>query len=156
MRKPILILFIGVALATSAFCVVYLAGTHDCRQMTRTEVPELYWLKKEFHLSDAEFARISELHRNYLPGCKAMCNQIEEKNSDLQRLVASHSTVSPDVEKALNDAAQLRAQCQARMLSHFYEVAKTMPPMQGKRYLEWVQQNTFLSDRGMAKEHMPE
>jgi hypothetical protein len=151
MRKPMLILLIGVVLAATAFCGVYFAGTHDCRQMSRADVPELYWLRKEFRLSDAEFKRISELHRNYLPGCKEMCNRIEEKNSGLQKLLASQSSVSPDVVKALNEVAQLRVECQARMLSHFYDVAKTMPPEQGKRYLEWVQRNTLLPDYGMAK-----
>jgi hypothetical protein len=150
-RKPILILFIGVVLAVTAFCGVYFAGTRCCQQMTRADVPELHWLRKEFRLSDAEFARISELHRNYLPGCKEMCNRIEEKNSELQRLLASQSSVSLEVEKALNDAAQLRVQCQTRMLTHFYEVAKTMPPEQGRRYLAWVQKNTLLPDYGMEK-----
>jgi hypothetical protein len=30
------------------------------------------------------------------------------------------------------------------MLKHFFEVSRTMPPEQGKRYLAWVRENTCL------------
>jgi hypothetical protein len=35
------------------------------------------------------------------------------------------------------------------MLRHFYEVSRTMPPEEGRRYLQWVQERAFASDAGM-------
>jgi hypothetical protein len=35
------------------------------------------------------------------------------------------------------------------MLRHFYEVSRTMPPEQGRRYLAWVQERTFMCSEGM-------
>ena len=42
------------------------------------------------------------------------------------------------------ERAKMRADCEAEMLEHFLEVSRTMPPEQGRRYLAWVEQQTFL------------
>jgi len=43
----------------------------------------------------------------------------------------------------------MRADCQAEMLKHFFEVSRTMPAEQGKRYLAWVQAQTCLHEQTM-------
>jgi hypothetical protein len=30
------------------------------------------------------------------------------------------------------------------MLQHFFEISRTMPPAQGRRYLEWISERTFI------------
>ena len=35
------------------------------------------------------------------------------------------------------------------MLKHFFEVSRTMPPEQGRRYLTWVQEQTCLREQTM-------
>ena len=64
----------------------------------------------------------------------------------LKHLLAATNAVSPEIEKTLAEAAQLRAACQKEMLQHFYSVSRTMPADQGKRYLAWVQDQTILAD----------
>jgi hypothetical protein len=61
-------------------------------------------------------------------------------------LLAETNTVTPEIERTLAQAAAFRAECQAKMLQHFYEVSRTMPAEQGRRYLQWVQQQTVLTD----------
>jgi hypothetical protein len=39
------------------------------------------------------------------------------------------------------------------MLRHFLEVSRTMPPEQGQRYLQWVEQQTCLSGQPMERLH---
>jgi hypothetical protein len=39
------------------------------------------------------------------------------------------------------------------MLQHFYEVSRTMPPEQGRRYLAWVQERTILADSHEEMQH---
>ena len=146
MRRPGLILLAGLAVAALAYCGVYYAGTANCCHKVQDGTPELAWLKDEFHLSDAEFKRITEQHEAYLSGCKERCHRIDLKNEELARLLAATNTVTPDIEKALAEAALLRADCQKKMLQHFYDVSRTMPPEQGKRYLAWVQKQTIPSD----------
>lgn len=140
-------------MAALAYFGGYFAGTAEHRALLRSEAPELAWLKKEFSLSEAEFQRIVELHKAYLPGCEARCKRIDDKNMELRQLLAATGSVTPEVEKKLSEAAALRAECQAAMLEHFLAVSRAMPPDQGKRYLAWIEQQTFMPEHRMAEHH---
>jgi hypothetical protein len=79
--------------------------------------PELRWLQREFALTDEAMSRIAALHQDYLAECGSMCAALERS------------------EAALKRSSQLVAQCQRRMVEHFYAVAKEMPPAAGVRYV---------------------
>jgi len=151
MKRGLLILVFGLLAATAAYGCIYLACTASARDLQRSDQPELAWLKEEFNLSDAEFKRVSELHAAYLPQCAEMCKQIDAQNLRLKGLLAATNQVTPKVETAIAESSRLRSECQREMLNHFYEVSRTMPPEQGRRYLAWVQDKTFLSDYGMKQ-----
>lgn len=153
MKRGLSILLLGLTGAVVAYCCVYLVGTATPRALMRSDQPELAWLKHEFHLSDAEFQRISELHAAYLPQCRDRCRRIDELNDTLAALLAHTTRITPEVEKLLSDRAQWRATCQTEMLKHLFSVSRTMPPEQGRRYLAWARTNTCLRDPGM--EHWP-
>lgn len=143
MKRAWFILVAGVALGIAAYASVYFAGTSSERAVNRSGQPALAWLQQEFHLSDAEFAKIRDLHEAYRPTCAEMCRRINEKDAQLQLLLAATNVVTPEISKALSEAAELRAECQAHMLNHFYSVAQAMPPEEGRRYLAWVQSETL-------------
>ena len=150
MKRSGLILVLGLALAGAAYCGFYFLGSAAERNLMESPVPELAWLRKEFNLNGAEFKRISELHAAYRPGCEERCRRIAAKNSELKALLAQTNALTLEIEKKLTEAAELRLECQRAMLKHFIEVSKTMPPEQGKRYLVWVEERTFLPDYGMG------
>jgi len=159
-KRSTSILLLGIVLAVGAYFAFYYASTARSRRMERTAAPELAWLQDQFHLTDAEFARVRQMHEAYLEGCAQRCAKIDEVNQHLRGLLATTNTVTPEIERTLAQAAALRAECQAKMLQHFYEVSRTMPSEQGRRYLEWVQQQTILPDAhssmlssGAAHEH---
>ena len=145
-QRPALILVAGLVAGLGAYFGFYLISTARYHSLQHSPEPELAWLQRELHLADAEFTRICQLHQSYLAGCMERCRQIDQKNEELKALLAATNTVTPEIEKTLAEAAQLRAECQKKMLLHFYEVSRTMPPEQGKRYLAWVQEQTVLSD----------
>ena len=149
MKKGMLILALGLALAAAAYGCVYFFGTSSARNLEQTNEPELAWLKEEFHLSDSEFKRVSELHAAYLPQCAEMCRQVEAQNERLRALLAATNQMTPEIQSAIAESSRLRGECQSHMLAHFYEVSRTMPPEQGRRYLAWVQERTFPSSNGM-------
>jgi hypothetical protein len=149
MKKGAFILIAGLLVSTVTFAACYYLGTASCRSMMRQPQPELAWLKKEFHLNDAEFARISEMHQAYLPQCRMRCKRIAKQNQRLEGLLANATTVTPEIQNLLAERAQTRAQCETEMLNHFLEVSRTMPPEQGRRYLAWVEQQTCLHQQGM-------
>ena len=153
MKRGLLILVLGVIAAAMAYGCIYFACTAPARDMRNSERPELAWLKEEFSLNDAEFTRISELHSAYLPQCREMCQKIDEQNQQLQKFLVGATNVTPEIENTLLQASRLRAECQTMMLRHFVQVSQTMPPEQGKRYLAWVKQKTFLPSYDMSEHH---
>lgn len=133
----------GLFLAVAAYACVYLAGTATQRSVASSDKPALAWMKSEYRLDDAQFARLCEVHDAYRPKCMAMCRMIDAKNAQIEKLLAGTSVVTPEIKQALAEAAAIRGECEAAMLEHFYRVAQTMPPEQGKRYLVWVQQESL-------------
>jgi hypothetical protein len=156
MRRSWILLTGGVLLALLAYFGLYYAGTAGSRKLQRSPEPELAWLKQEFRLSDAEYARLCQMHQGYLQGCAERCQRIDAINEHLKDLLAATNAITPEIQATLAQAAQLRAECQTEMLRHFFEVSRTMPPEQGKRYLAWVQAQTILPDAHshMGHEHM--
>ncbi|MGZ4971796.1 MAG: periplasmic heavy metal sensor [Limisphaerales bacterium] len=142
------VLLAGLLIGIAAYASFYLAATANHRRMACQPEPELAWLKAEFKLSDAEFTRVSELHNGYLPRCEEMCKRVATKNAELKTILAKSDAVNPDIQKKVHEIADLKAQCQAQMLQHFYDVSRAMPPEQGKRYLQWVQSRTVLCGQG--------
>lgn len=151
MKKPLAILLGGLILGMAGFAVPYFNAASASRALQKSEQPGLEWLKSEFHLGDQEFQRILALHRGYEPECKRYCTLIAEKDAELQRLVQGTNKVTPEIDRVLQEKADLRRQCQANMLAHFYSVSQAMPPAEGKRYLDWVQKHTL--DMGAAMNH---
>src|SRR5262249_21477513 len=93
--------------------------------------------------------RIVRLHDAYKTECGEMCRRIDARNQELKELLAKADRVTPEIEAKLAEAGQLRVQCQKNMLRHFLEVSRNMPPEQGRRYLAWVQEKTFLPEHKM-------
>jgi len=148
MKKSIAILCAGLLLCVAAFCGFYFTGTASQREVLGSETPELAWLKKEFNIGDAEFSRITKLHDAYQPHCKDMCLRIDERGMKLKKLLSATNAMTPEIEAAFVESAKLRTDCHRDMLKHFFEVSRTMPPAQGKRYLEWISERTFAPAHG--------
>ncbi|RPI96188.1 MAG: periplasmic heavy metal sensor [Chloroflexi bacterium] len=153
MRKAGLVLLLGVVACIAAFACFYFMGTAASRELMRQPQPELAWLKKEFNLADAEFARISALHEAYLPRCAERCRLIEEQNAKVRSLLDQATVMTPEIRAVIAERARIRAQCEAEMLEHFLEVSRTMPSAQGRRYLAWVEQQSSLRGEGMEARH---
>jgi hypothetical protein len=153
MKKGGLILLLGLLLGGAGFSGFYYLGTAPCRNMMHEAQPELAWLKKEFGLSDTEFARITALHEAYLPQCAERCRVTEQQNRKLRDLLARDATVTPEIQSLLTERASNRALCEAEMLKHFQEVSRAMPPEQGRRYLAWVEEQTVLRAQAMETRH---
>jgi len=149
MKRTWLIIIGGLVLAAVGYACIYLHGTSAQRSVEQSSRPELAWLQQEYHLSDAQFTRVMELHNAYAPKCEEMCRMIDAKNARLQKLLAATNVVTPEINQALVEAAGIRAECESAMLDHFYKVAQSMPPEQGRRYLEWVQQETLKPSKMM-------
>jgi hypothetical protein len=143
MRRSLLILLAlllaGAAIAGSS----YLLARRICAHELAASGDDLAWLRDEFHLSDAELQRVRQLHDGYLPKCHENCARIAAKKRELQAELDKAQGMTPEAQQKLTEVAALRAQCQANMLTHFYEVSHAMPPAQGHRYLAEMQHLTL-------------
>ena len=139
MKRTFFILLLGLPLGMTGFGLLYSNRTASYRDLEQTCGPELAWVKKEFKLNDQEFERIRRLHQAYKPVCTEYCRRVREKNQEIATLVAASTDITPAIQKALGEAADLRKECLAHMLQHFYAVSQAMPPEQGRRYLGRMQ-----------------
>lgn len=141
MRRTVLNILVAVVLLTGAFAVCYFVGAKA--RVSPAPTDELAWLRDEFRLSDAEFARIRQLHDGYMPRCDEMCRRIGAANRELSELLSASSNVTAAVTQKLAEVSALRAECQGNMLRHFFEVSHAMPPAQGDRYLAEMKRLTL-------------
>lgn len=153
MRRELLVVLTGVLLAVAGYAAGRLLPSASQRAMLRAPQPELAWLKHEFQISDAEFARVTALHDAYLPRCAELCRQIEERKEALRTAFAASQSLTQETDRLLAEIAQIRLECHRNMLRHFLEVSRTMPESQAKRYLDWVQARTILAEDAMAERH---
>src|SRR5215471_13104328 len=145
-RIVVVSIAVGLVVAGLAyFCAMRLSARNIARD------DDLAWLRREFHLTDAEMNRIRQLHEGYLPKCGEMGAKIAAKRHEVENALANNTQGTDLAEQKLVELGALRAQCQAQMLRHFQEVSRAMPPEQGKRYLEEMQRLTLGSHEQIEK-----
>src|SRR5882724_13176860 len=83
MKRPLLILILALLAGGALFASSYFMSRRVCESCSSSSTDKLDWLRQEFHLSDADIARMHELHDGYLPKCGEMCAQIAAKKQEL-------------------------------------------------------------------------
>lgn len=163
-RRPLLILLGALAAGAVVFAGSFYLTRQVCMMRMENPADDLNWLRQDFHLNDAEMARIRQIHAGYLPRCADMCARIAAKKGEVADVMAGMTNVSPVTTQKLVELAELRARCQAQMLQHFVEVSQAMPPDQGRRYLAEMQRLTLgfheqieqsMSDHAGHEHHQP-
>src|SRR5260221_12204365 len=114
------------AAALIAFCGTNFFGTRDLREIAKAPNGELEWLRREFHLSDTQFAKIATLHSVYTPVCNEMCRRIMEDNSKLDRLVSENYEVTPDLSAAIREAGLVLKEGHHAIFAQLYHVTVPM------------------------------
>lgn len=151
MNRSLVILIGALTLGATIFAGSFFAARHATVVCCVRPADDLSWLRTEFHLGDAEMARIRQLHAGYLPKCAEMCAKIAAKKSELESALGSGTNLTAETQTKLKEIADLRAQCQAQMLQHFVAVSQAMPPEEGKRYLAEMKQFTLGTNEMMEQ-----
>ena len=143
MNRSLIIVLGALVLGAAVFAGSWFVGQRACVVTLTHSADDLSWLRNEFHLSDADLARVRALHEGYKPMCAEMCARIAAKKAEVQAALAGGTNVTAEARKKLTELGELRAQCQAHMLAHFIAVSQAMPPEQGRRYLTEMQRLTL-------------
>ena len=99
-------------------------------------MPELTWVRNELKLDDAQFEKVGALHRAYRPKCADMCRRLSLAHEKVETLAEAGNGMTPELEVAIKEHAQVHAECQRAMLEHLYQTAELLHPSQAARYLE--------------------
>lgn len=117
--KRYLVLFVCILAAAA------LSYTLTRQLMPAAEEDQLTWLQREFHLTAAQIASVSQLQDAYQPICAEHCRLIQEANH------------RPGIEPA--EIARLEQICQEATIKHLREIAAVMPSNEGSRFLALVE-----------------
>ena len=60
------------------------------------------------------------------------------------------------VAKVVDEVAMLTKECRLKMLDHFFQVSRAMPPDQGRKYLVWMQRQTLTPTHPTMTVRVPE
>jgi hypothetical protein len=97
----------------------------------------MQWLRSDFHLTDAQFAAIRQLHESYAGTCAEHCRMIQEASRARDALAAARGDAAALVA-ANRELQDLRRNCETAIARHVRQVAALMPPEDGRRYLALV------------------
>ena len=96
------------------------------------------WLRADFHLTDAQFAAIRQLHAAYAPSCDEHCRLIREATQARDTLAAAKASDPAAVAAAEQKLRALHATCETALTAHARAVAALMSSEDGPRYLALV------------------
>lgn len=143
MNRSLLLLLGALAVGAAIFAGSFFVSQRACVLCQQQPADDLAWLRTEFKLTDAEMARIRQLHEGYRPQCAAMCAKIAAKKQEVTAALAGSTNLTAEAQARLQELGALRQQCQTQMLQHFLQVSQTMPPAEGQRYLAEMQRLTL-------------
>jgi hypothetical protein len=69
-----------------------------------------------------------------------MCQRIMDANAVLDAAISRNKRVTPEVQKAMADAARVQEECQQSMIAHVYEISEQMDPSAAEQYLKMMKQ----------------
>lgn len=127
-------LLVGIALV--AGILGYRAGCDPALHEAARQGDAMAWLKREFHLTDRQYAAIEELHRTYTGSCNEHCRAIQEAIKARAALQTAQPVDAAAVAAAEQRVRELSIRCETALLRHLEQVAALMSPADGRCYLE--------------------
>ncbi len=113
---------------------------------TRRSEDQWVWLRREFHLSNGQFARVQALHDAYQPVCADHCSRILAARQRLEELSRGGQAGTADYRATLARWEDIRRECEQATLRHLDTVAAAMNPADGRRYLAMMVPRVLHSD----------
>jgi hypothetical protein len=149
MKKGVVLLVVALVVSIAAYCFYYAFATAPVTRMLKKPEGSLEWLRSEYQLTDAQYARIRHLHAEYAPKCVQMCEKIRQANARLEAVIGQNRALTPAVEAAMEESAQVRQECTLATLAHVYAVSAEMSPHEGQRFVEAMR--SMMIEPGLVK-----
>ncbi len=139
MNRAALILLLGLAVGLTAhFSYYHLHGAAP----TDTLDGQLAWMKAELQLSDAQFARIKELHEASSPRLRAMAVQVAQLQAEFTAFEKVRRTSDRvdflEFARFVETRRQVNQACLDSTRQLVRAAAEIMSPQQRERYIRLV------------------
>lgn len=138
MKRGALVLLFAVIGSALAYCIYFYCATQPVHAMMTQPDGQMEWLRREFKLTDSQFAKVKQLHEAYRPGCDQMCVRIAEANGRANALISNSKGMTPEIAAALQECAALQNECRQALLTHVYAVGAEMEPTEARRYIDMM------------------
>jgi hypothetical protein len=136
MKKGLLMLLAAMAAGIVAFFLSRGGSSHDTTSVLLDSMPELAWLRTDLKLTDEQFSKVEQLHREYRPVCAEMCHRIAHSEADVAKLASAKNGMTDELSKAIETHGRVIVECKRSMLEHLYQTASLMDEQQSRRYLD--------------------
>lgn len=157
MKSGLLILLVALLLSgTGYFSSRLLKGrsSEECAACAASSVKTtdaLSWMQRDFALSDAEFAKVCELHNAYIPRCDAMCQRMAAASSRLSSSLQPNPVMTAEAQAALHEYEAARDECQRATLQHVLDTAAVMKPEAGRSFVQKVLPHLLTSRQHVSE-----
>jgi hypothetical protein len=148
MKKGLLMLAVAMMAGILAFVLSRGQPAADTDPVLLDSLPELAWLRTDLKLTDEQFSKVEQLHREYRPVCAELCRRIAESEAAVAKLAGAQGGMSDDLANAIENHGRVIAECKRGMLEHLYQTASLMDERQARRYLEVTLPLALDSARG--------
>jgi hypothetical protein len=125
------------AIAATTCLLAFHLGTDPDVKAAVSKRDTMEWLRADFQLTDAQFAKIKQLHDSYSVVCEKHCMDIMDAvraRDELKKTSASATAVAA----ANKRVEELRAVCETAIAGHVRQCAAQMSAQAGQRYLALV------------------
>ncbi|MEN9991680.1 MAG: hypothetical protein RLZZ224_1382 [Verrucomicrobiota bacterium] len=130
-KLTIFLLLLGVAAALSYWGI---------RQHLRSRIDPaalgLDWMRQEYHLDDATYAKICKLHERYFAERQSMSSAIDAVERPIVSPTRSEKNSTALEQAAIKYEEELCDRYEEETIRHLQEVAALMKPEHGKRFLQ--------------------
>jgi hypothetical protein len=139
MKRPILILLLGLAVGTATHLAYY---QHREPLETDTLEGRLAWMRSELHLSNDQFARIKELHEASHLRLQAMAAQVALMQAEFAEFERTRRTTDRvdfiEFARFVENRRELNQRCVDSTRELVLAAAKLMNPEQRRHYMSLV------------------
>src|SRR5437899_11264071 len=109
--KVLLVIALALVTGMGGYFAYYRCATAPTQAMLTRADGGMEWLRDEYHLSDAQFARIRQMHADYAPTCDVMCEKIANANARLDELIKANKRFTPELDAAMSECVTVQAEC---------------------------------------------
>lgn len=136
MKRLALVLLIAALVSAAGYYAAYRLASRPAQCPMNQPGCGMVWLREEYHLTGAQYAKIAKMHDDYRPTCERMCQRVAAANAKVSALITANHSVTPESEAALKEWALLQNECRLAMLRHVYAVSAEMNPEDRARYVK--------------------